>query len=46
MRIIAFAVAAFVVSGPAAAQSWEEYSYPEYAFWVVFPAFPVGTSSS
>ena len=40
MRIIAFAVAAFVVSGPAAAQSWEEYSYPEYAFSVVFPANP------
>jgi len=40
MRIIAFAVAAFVVSGPAAAQSWEEYSYPEYAFSVTFPANP------
>ena len=40
MRIIAFAAAVFVVSGPAAAQSWEEYSYPEYAFSVVFPANP------
>ena len=40
MRIIAFAMAAFVVSGPAAAQSWEEYSYPEYAFSVTFPANP------
>jgi hypothetical protein len=40
MRIIAFGVAALVVSGPAAAQSWEEYSYPEYAFSVVFPANP------
>jgi hypothetical protein len=40
MRIIACAVAAFVVSGPAAAQSWEEYSYPEYAFSVAFPANP------
>jgi len=40
MRIVAFAMAAFVVSGPAAAQSWEEYSYPEYAFSVVFPANP------
>jgi len=40
MRMIAFAVAAFVVSGPAAAQSWEEYSYPEYAFSVAFPANP------
>jgi hypothetical protein len=40
MRIVAFAVAAFVVSGPAAAQSWEEHSYPEYAFSVAFPANP------
>ena len=40
MRIIAFAMAAFVVSGPAAAQSWEEFSYPEYAFSVAFPAHP------
>jgi hypothetical protein len=40
MRIIAFAVAAFVVSGPAGAQSWEEYSYPEYGFSVTFPANP------
>jgi hypothetical protein len=40
MRIIAFAVAAFVASGPAAAQNWEEYSYPEYAFSVAFPASP------
>ncbi len=40
MRIIALTVAAFVVSGPAAAQSWEEYSYPEYAFSVAFPANP------
>jgi hypothetical protein len=39
MRIIAFA-AALLVSGPAAAQSWEEYSYPEYAFSVSFPANP------
>src|SRR5262249_38295362 len=40
MRIIALAAAAFVVSGPAASQSWEEYSYPEYAFSVTFPANP------
>jgi hypothetical protein len=40
MRIIAFAATAFIVSGPAAAQSWEEYGYPEYAFSVVFPANP------
>jgi hypothetical protein len=40
MRIVAFAVAMFVVSGPAAAQSWQEYSYPDYAFSVAFPANP------
>jgi hypothetical protein len=40
MRIIAFAVAVFVVSGPAVAQSWEEFSYPEYAFSVTFPTNP------
>jgi hypothetical protein len=40
MRIVAFAVAVFVVSGPAAAQSWQEYSYPDYAFSVAFPANP------
>ena len=39
MRIGTFAVAA-IVSGPAAAQSWQEYSYPEYAFSVAFPANP------
>ena len=39
MRIVAFAVAA-IVSGPAAAQSWQEYSYPEYAFSVTFPTSP------
>ena len=40
MRSIPFILAAFVASGPAAAQSWEEYSYPKYAFAVVFPAKP------
>jgi hypothetical protein len=40
MRSIPFILAAFVASGPAAAQSWEEYSYPDYAFSVVFPANP------
>ena len=40
MRLVAFAVAVFVVSGPAAAQSWQEYSYPDYAFSVAFPANP------
>jgi hypothetical protein len=40
MRSIPFVLAAFVVSGPAPAQSWEEYSYPKYAFAVTFPAKP------
>ena len=40
MRMIAFALAVSVASGPAAAQSWREYSYPVYAFTVAFPADP------
>src|SRR5262249_43836315 len=40
MRLIAFALAAFVVSGPAAAENWKEYSYPAYSFTVAFPADP------
>jgi hypothetical protein len=40
MRLIAFTLAAFVVTSPAAAQSWKEYSYPDYAFTVAFPAEP------
>ena len=38
--IITFVLAAFVASGPAAAQSWQEYSYPDYSFSVAFPAAP------
>jgi len=33
-------LAAFAFSAPALAQSWEEYSYPEYAISVAFPATP------
>jgi hypothetical protein len=40
MRSIPIALAAFVINGPAAAQSWQEYSYPDYAFSVTFPANP------
>jgi hypothetical protein len=40
MRLIAFAFAAFVAGGPAAAQNWQEYSYPAYSFTVAFPADP------
>jgi hypothetical protein len=40
MRLIAFVLAVFVASGLAAAQSWQEYSYPAYSFTVAFPAEP------
>ena len=40
MRPIAFVLATFVASAPAAAQGWEEYSYPDYALSVAFPANP------
>ena len=40
MRILVFLLAAAAASGPAAAQSWQDYSYPEYAFSVAFPATP------
>jgi hypothetical protein len=40
MRSIAFVLATFVASAPAAAQGWKEYSYPDYAFSVAFPANP------
>ncbi len=40
MRLIAFALAAFILGGPAAAQEWREYSYPAYSFTVAFPADP------
>jgi hypothetical protein len=35
MRLIVFILVAFVVAGPAAAQNWQEYSYPNYSFRVV-----------
>src|SRR5438552_10684534 len=41
MRLIAFVLAAFVVSAPAAAQTWQEYNYPDYSFSVSFPANPI-----
>src|SRR5258705_12224958 len=40
MRLIAFILAAFAISSPAAARTWQEYSYPDYAFTVVFPTAP------
>ena len=40
MRPIAFVLATFVASAPAAAQGWKEYSYPDFALSVAFPANP------
>jgi hypothetical protein len=40
MRFIAFALAALFATGPAAAEEWQEYSYPDYSFAVAFPAEP------
>jgi hypothetical protein len=40
MRSMLFVLAALVASGPAAAQSWKEYAYSEYAVSLTFPANP------
>jgi hypothetical protein len=45
MRLIACilalsAASGLAASGPAAAQSWKQYAYPDYAFAVSFPANP------
>jgi hypothetical protein len=40
MRLIVFIAAMVVVVGPAVAQSWREYSYPDQFFTVAFPADP------
>ncbi len=41
MRVLAFILALCAAGSPAAAQqSWKEYSYPDYAFTVSFPAEP------
>ena len=40
MRSMLFVLAALVASGPAAAQSWEEHAYAEYAVSLTFPANP------
>src|SRR5215475_2244917 len=39
MRLIAFILTLFLAA-PAAAQGWKEFSYPDYAFEVAFPAEP------
>ena len=40
MRSIPFILAALAFSAPAVAQSWGEYTYPEYAISVAFPSSP------
>jgi hypothetical protein len=40
MRLIVFIAAMVVGLGPAVAQSWREYSYPDQFFTVAFPADP------
>jgi hypothetical protein len=40
MRLIAFVLATLIVSAPAMAQSWKEYTYPSYSIGVSFPAEP------
>ena len=40
MRSIALMLALFAVTGPAAAQEWKEYTYPNLSFTVAFPADP------
>jgi hypothetical protein len=40
VTLILAAGAAVAAGSPAAAQSWKEYSYPDYAFTVSFPAEP------
>ncbi len=40
MRSILLILAAFAFSAPSVAQSWEEYSYPEYGVSLSFPANP------
>ena len=40
MRLIALVAAALIVSMPASAQTWKEYTYPDSGFYVHFPAEP------
>ena len=41
MRSIPIVLSVFVLGSPAVAQSWKEYSYPDYAFSVDFPGKPL-----
>ncbi len=40
MRLIALVAAALIMSLPASAQEWKEYTYPESGFYVHFPSDP------
>jgi hypothetical protein len=40
MRLATLTLALFALASPASAQSWKEYSFPDYAFTVSFPAEP------
>lgn len=40
MRLFVLIPALFAVAAPASAQSWQEYSYPDYSFNVSFPTAP------
>ena len=40
MRLVALIAAALIVSLPASAQEWREYSYPDSGFYAHFPAEP------
>jgi hypothetical protein len=46
MRLIALVAAALIVSLPASAQAWKEYSYPDSGFYVHFPADPQVSDST
>ena len=46
MRSTAIILAVFILGSPAVAQSWEQYSYPDYAFSVDFPAKPLVENST
>ena len=43
---IAFLIAALFASGPAAAQGWKEYTYPQFSFGISFPAEPTVETKS
>ena len=46
MRLTALVAAALIVSLPASAQGWKEYSYPDSGFYVHFPADPQVSDST